>query len=126
MKTLTLICIRWFFYLIVSIVFLKAFVLTSVKAQETMLGQQVIVQFNAGANKPDQENSDQIESRLQIWQDRIGVKFGYVRPFGENGWIIAVKEKLNADRLDEVIEQLNQDPQVKYAEIDAVMGISPP
>ena len=123
MKTEIAFCIRWFWCLVVSMVFLGTFVLTGVHAQDAIGGQQVIVQFNTDTDESNQEHSDQIESRLQIWQEQIGVKFGYVRPFGENGWIIVIQERLSSDRLDEVIEQLNQDPQVKYAEIDAVMSI---
>lgn len=88
----------------------------------TTMRQQIIIQFNEEADAGDTAH---IEQRLERWQQRFDVPLEFVRHFGDNGWIISLKDRLDNARLNHLIKQLNQEPDIRYAELDAVMELNP-
>lgn len=103
------------------------FQLNQVQADSVTQNQQIIVQFTQRNDlEPKADDFAQIEARLVKWRRQWGVEFSFVRYFGENGWIVAIPERLEPVRMHAILARLNREPAIRYAEIDVTVKLIPP
>ena len=92
--------------------------------QAESTNHQIIIRFF-----PQQWESVQApEARdrlLRSWDAGYETNLKYVREFANQGWIVRLDRNLTADKFEQLVKEIADDPAVEYAEKDAIMTIQP-
>ena len=97
--------------------------LSGFSAESTGENQQIIVVFRKACGI---ENPKKIEKQLIDWHQRFGVRLSVIGPFRSDRLILKMQDHSESKQIEELIEQMNRDACIKYAEIDAIMRIQRP
>ncbi|MEE9424475.1 MAG: hypothetical protein V3V18_05805 [Methylococcales bacterium] len=82
------------------------------------LSQQLVifVREDAWQTLSTQENRDAL---IDSWSESFQVDLFFVRQFGTNGWVIKLEKQVSTDELTQLIEEIEQDPDIESIEEDS-------
>lgn len=97
-----------------------------VNAQDFINEQQIIIRLKPEVIESKQQFMELRETLLDEWRAEFGINLDFVRNFRTDGFILAAKEPVKQEQMEAIIQGMDEDSRVRYAEPNAVMTISPP
>ncbi len=82
------------------------------------LTQQLVifVREDAWQTLSSEENRSAL---INSWSKSFQVDLFFVRQFGTNGWVIKLEKQVSTDELTQLIEEIEQDPDIESIEEDS-------
>lgn len=110
---------------VVAAIMLAAFLISGANAEGPINKQQIIVRLKPEIIKSEQQFVELRDALLEEWRAEFGIDLSLVRDFRADGFIMAARKPVAPEQLETMIEGINEDPRILYAEPDAIMTNSP-